>query len=162
MYVAHLESNNSFCTSCHTQPETAFYQRTQQLPVTDLASAHSPKGVACIQCHSGSGAMGRLDGLRMGVRDLSAYLRGNYPQPTVQTQPYADSQCTKCHQDLNQDRTFNNHFHFLLPQLAKAAPSQGITCVECHQAHSTKGEQKLAFLNREVTGQACQRCHRLA
>ncbi|NOZ07178.1 MAG: hypothetical protein GXP41_12655 [Chloroflexi bacterium] len=162
LYAAHLENSDSFCTSCHTEPESTFYQRTQAANTTDLASAHSLKGVHCIQCHSGDGVMGRIDGMKLGVRDLSVYLQGNYPQPSALTHPYGDVQCVKCHDNIYQDRSFNNHFHKLLPQLTKAFPGQRITCIECHQGHSTKGEQKLAYLNRDTTGQVCQKCHRVA
>jgi len=162
LYAAHLENSDSFCTSCHTEPEATFYQRAQATPATDLASAHGLKGVHCIQCHSGDGMMGRLDGMKLGARDLSVYLQGNYRQPSVLTQPYGDVQCVKCHDNIYQDRSFNNHFHKLLPQLTKVFPGQSITCIECHQGHSTKGEQKLAFLNRDTTGQVCQKCHRVA
>jgi len=162
LYALHLENNDPFCSSCHTQPESTFLQRAQQMPAVDLASAHSARGVHCIECHSGPGLLGRVQGLQQGARDLIVYWQGNYPQPAVPTRPYPDAQCTKCHQNIAQDRTLNNHFHVLLPQLAQAFPSQQITCVECHQGHSTKGERKLAFLNRQTTGQTCQKCHRVA
>jgi len=162
LYAFHLENNDAFCTACHTQPESTFYQRAQQTQATDLASDHSAQGVHCIECHSGPGLLGRAQGMQQGVRDLLVYWRGNYHQPAKPTRPYPDTQCTKCHQSIAQDRTFNNHFHVLLPQLARAFPSQQISCVECHQGHSTKGERKLAFLNRQTTGQTCQKCHRVA
>ncbi len=162
LYAAHLENSDSFCISCHTEPESTFYQRAQATNSTDLASAHSMKGVRCIQCHSGGGMIGRLDGMKLGARDLSVYLQGNYPQPSVLTKPYDDVQCVKCHDNIYQDRSFDNHFHKLLPQLVKVFPGESITCVECHQGHSTTGEQKLAFLNRDTTSQVCQKCHRVA
>jgi hypothetical protein len=46
-----LENRNAFCASCHTEPESEYYQRSLAAPV-DLASAHNAKNVACIQCHS--------------------------------------------------------------------------------------------------------------
>ena len=41
-YAAHIENNDAFCASCHTQPESQYYQRALAPPV-DLASAHSER-----------------------------------------------------------------------------------------------------------------------
>ena len=50
LFAAHTEENDAFCASCHTQPESTFYQRAQAAAV-DLASSHHAKNtpVKCIE-----------------------------------------------------------------------------------------------------------------
>ena len=47
-YAAHIENKDAFCASCHTEPESRYFTQSQATPV-DLATAHSAKGVECIQ-----------------------------------------------------------------------------------------------------------------
>ncbi len=159
-YSAHLENNDQFCARCHTEPETTYVARAAQ-PAVDLASAHAAKHVTCIQCHSGSGPLGRLDAITLGARDLTMYLRHRYPQPAVLTHPIPDSYCLKCHSEVLRNRSFDNHFHALLPQWQNAIPGSAATCVSCHTAHTTDGEQKLAWLNKPRAVAQCDACHRL-
>ena len=160
-YGAHLENNDRFCASCHTQPESTFVTRAQGSSL-DLASAHSAKGVGCIACHSGDGAAGRLDAVLLGVRDLAAYVRSDYPQPAILTHPIADVNCLKCHQEVLQNRTFDNHFHLFLPQWQAVAPQTAASCVACHTSHATDGERQLGWLNKPRTVAQCDACHRIA
>ncbi len=160
-YSIHLENNDHFCASCHTEPESTYVTRAAQ-PAVDLASAHAAKHVGCIQCHSGSGPAGRLDAVMLGARDLTAYLRHHYPQPAVLTHPISDSHCLKCHADVLRDRSFNNHFHVLLPQWQNVAPGSAASCVSCHTAHTTDGERRLGWLNKARTIAQCDACHRIA
>src|SRR5258707_6108875 len=63
--AATLEEQDSFCAACHSQPESAFYQRTQAQAV-DLASKHSATWVTrCIDCHAGPGFICRNWGMAL-------------------------------------------------------------------------------------------------
>lgn len=157
--AAHLENDDSFCASCHTQPESTFFQRSRAAGPTDLASAHAPKQVGCIDCHSGAGLSGRVGAMRLGAGDLAAYLTGHYDSPARLTVPIADANCLKCHADVGERAAFDNHFHVLLPKWQKADPAHAATCVECHAAHATGGEARVDFLLRAPTIAVCQRCH---
>ena len=42
-FAATQEQHDSFCASCHTQPESTFYQRSTAAQPADLASAHTSK-----------------------------------------------------------------------------------------------------------------------
>ena len=159
LVAAHLENDDAFCASCHTQPETSFFQRSRAASPTDLASAHTPKQVGCIDCHSGAGLPGRIGAMRLGASDLAAYLAGHYSSPAKLTVPLADANCLKCHADVGERGAFDNHFHVLLPKWQKADPAHAGTCVECHAAHTTGGEAREDFLPREPTIAVCQRCH---
>ncbi|RME42992.1 MAG: hypothetical protein D6791_16545 [Chloroflexi bacterium] len=160
-YGAHLENNDHFCGSCHTEPEATYVSRAQQRMV-DLASAHADKGVGCIDCHSGSGPGGRLDAIMLGARDLAAYVKGGYPQPAVLTHPISDANCLKCHQEVLRNRTFDNHFHFFLPRWRQVTPDIAASCVDCHTSHTTDGEGQLGWLNKQRTVAQCDACHRIA
>jgi predicted CXXCH cytochrome family protein len=153
-----FENHDDFCASCHSQPESAYFQR-EAPDATDLASFHAEKNVHCIDCHSGPGLVpGRISALTLGAKDLWAWMSGHARQPAVYTRPVDDANCLKCHQDVVQRRDFNNHFHIFLSRW-QALDQNAATCVSCHQSHSTNGEAQLAFLNRIDTVQVCQSCH---
>ncbi|MGA9533631.1 MAG: cytochrome c3 family protein [Anaerolineales bacterium] len=159
-YAANLENHDSFCASCHTQPETKYFQRSQSAPV-DLASVHAAKQVSCIQCHSGSGVSGRLMAMAtVAMPDLLAYKGGQYHDPAIVTVPISDQNCLKCHAEVTQERTFNNHFHFFLPTWQAQQPDAAATCVDCHQSHNQSGDPNTAYLIESDTVPICQDCHR--
>jgi len=159
-FGAHLENNDAFCASCHTQPETTFVERTTA-PAVDLASAHTPEQVGCIHCHSGTGMPGRLSAMELGARDLAAYAGGSYPQPSKLKHPIPDENCLKCHDKISTGNNFENHFHILLPRWQKFDPQGAATCVSCHSAHTTDGMPSLNWLNKERTVAQCNNCHRV-
>lgn len=159
--AAHMEDSDSFCASCHTQPESTFYQRSQAAPV-DLASAHAAKGVACIACHSGPGVGGRVGAMTLGAKDLVDYIVGHYSSPAVLTSHIGDAYCLKCHGDIGSSDAFNNHFHTLLPKWQQLDPAHAATCADCHASHATGGELQIAFLRQAPTLAICQRCHAFA
>jgi nitrate/TMAO reductase-like tetraheme cytochrome c subunit len=153
-----FENHDDFCTSCHSQPESVYFQR-EVADATDLASFHAEKDVHCIDCHSGPGLFpGRISALSLGAKDLLAWVSGRARQPAMNTRPIDDANCLKCHQDVTQRRNFNNHFHIFLSRW-QAMDKNAATCVSCHQSHHTDGEAQLAFLDRNHTVSVCQSCH---
>ncbi len=155
-----FENHDDFCASCHSEPETTFFQRALTAASTDLASFHTTKEVHCIDCHSGPGLVpGRISALTLGAKDLLAWMTGHATQPAAYTRPIDDANCLKCHAVVTQQRDFNNHFHVFLARWQAMDPNAA-TCVSCHQGHNTNGETQLAFLNREDTVAVCQQCHR--
>jgi predicted CXXCH cytochrome family protein len=156
-----LENHDAFCSTCHTQPETTYFQRESGQTPVDLATFHATKNVRCIDCHSGKGAPGRLSAIALGTRDLLAFVSRNYKQPAPLTQHIGDANCYKCHADISQRQDFNNHFHVFLPQWQARDPNAA-GCVDCHQSHNTTGQANLGFLNQNDTTQVCQRCHNFA
>jgi predicted CXXCH cytochrome family protein len=156
-----FENHDSFCSSCHSQPETKYFQRESDKTPVDLATFHATKNVRCIDCHSGKGVVGRMSAIALGTRDLLAFLSRNFKQPAPLTRPIGDANCYKCHADIGQRQNFNNHFHVFLPQWQAKDPNAA-GCVDCHQSHTTNGQASLAFLNQSDTTQVCQRCHNFA
>jgi predicted CXXCH cytochrome family protein len=156
-----FENHDSFCSTCHTQPETTYFKRESDKIPVDLATFHATKNVRCIDCHSGNGVIGRLGAIALGTRDLLAFISRNYKQPAPLTQRIGDTNCYKCHANIGQRQDFNNHFHVFLPQWQARDPNAA-GCVDCHQSHTTNGQASLAFLNQSDTTQVCQRCHNFA
>jgi hypothetical protein len=158
-FAATQESKDSFCSSCHTQPESTFYQRSQDAQATDLASAHHGKDVRCIDCHSGAGVSGRVQAELMGAHNAFKFFTGTAVQPAVLTKPIGDANCLKCHEKVTSEQANqNNHFHIFLTRWQTADPKAG-SCVSCHSSHTTDGTVDIQFLNRDRTLAVCEACH---
>lgn len=155
---AHLEASDAFCASCHTQPESQYFDRSQAQAPVDLASYHRSQATNCIDCHSGSGLTGRLGAFMVGGHDLIAYMTHTDTQPAPLTVPIGDHNCLKCHADVVQTRSFDRHFHAFLPQWQAADPNAA-TCVACHSGHTTSGAANVMYLIESPTTQVCQACH---
>jgi len=153
-----LESHDSFCASCHTQPESEFFQRTQAANAIDLASSHHTKNIRCIDCHSGPGVAGRVGAMSIGAGDLAAFILHTDTQPAPLTVPIGDENCLKCHRNVSNTQDFNQHFHAFLARWQALDPKAG-TCVDCHSAHTTDGTPQQAFLSSPRVTQVCQNCH---
>lgn len=157
-FAAYNESHDDFCASCHTQPETTFYQRSIAAHPTDLASAHTASKVLCIDCHSGVGITGHLQAEVLGARNATAWLTNTAAQPSSLTYPLTDDHCLKCHQDLN-DESHWAHYHAFLPDWRAKDPTHVAACVTCHNSHITNGNASDSFLNEKDTRKVCDSCH---
>ena len=158
-YGAHLENNDGFCASCHTQPETLYFERSLAAPV-DLATFHTTKAVTCIDCHSGDGSIGRVSAMTsVALPDLAHYLNGHYRSPATTTVPVGDDHCLKCHANVPNRQDFNNHFHVFLATWQARSPNDAASCVDCHQSHVTGGIVDAGYLQQATTDAVCQRCH---
>ncbi len=162
VYAAHLENDDAFCASCHTEPETRFFTQSLAPPV-DLASDHAAKKVDCIQCHSGKGAIGRVTAMAtVALPDLLAYRSGHFRTPATTTVAMGDGHCLKCHADVTRRNDFNNHFHAFLPLWQARDPRHAATCGSCHISHAPGGNAQLGYLIESTTAAVCERCHGFA
>ena len=157
-----LENQDSFCASCHTEPETTFHQRSIQIKSPDLAAYHTKQNTHCIDCHTPSGLLGRASGLRQGVHDLANFIRGNYHSPAVTTNPLGDDACVKCHTKIydrppGSGKAGMNHYHFYLLQW-KESSTNAASCIDCHAPHAL-AQESLKFMNQGKVGQLCEDCH---
>ncbi len=178
-YAATQETHDSFCASCHTQPESTFVQRSTSAAPVDLASYHTTQRTRCIDCHSGQGPPGRLQAELLGARNAFKWYTGTAVQPAAYNFPITDSHCLKCHQDVTQ-RNFvpkesitvpggsfsegeregrNNHWHTFMTRW-QAADAKAGTCVACHAGHSTQGSAQNGFLIPQNVQATCDACHR--
>jgi predicted CXXCH cytochrome family protein len=157
-FAATQEQRDSFCTSCHTQPESTYYQRSTDTQPVDLASAHKSQPTRCIDCHSGSGVAGRVQAEMLGAHNALLFVTGTAVQPARLTRPIGDENCLKCHQTVTSGRGRDNHFHAFLSRWQAVDPKAG-TCVSCHSGHATDGNADNRFLNEARTETVCQACH---
>lgn len=167
-----LEERDAFCASCHTEPESTFYQRSLATP-SDLASAHAHLGteaVRCIDCHSGVGAAGRAGSLAQGAWDLARFLVGDYEQPAHTTNPVGDAGCLKCHTPPGGEAltayalpfASSEHYHrasYLNEWASRDADPYG-TCSFCHVAHTEGTIVERHFTPQVATNDGCNDCHR--
>jgi len=170
-FAASMESHDSFCGSCHTQPESTYLERSTAAQPVDLASYHTPQNTRCIDCHSGIGIPGRLSAEMMGASNAIRWFTKTAIQPAPLTKAIGDSHCLKCHgqvsdqnyvpknqtlQDLGEAQ--NGHWHLFLPRW-RAQDTKAATCVDCHNAHTTDGSVQILYLNEQRTTAVCDACH---
>ena len=157
-YASHLEQDNNFCGSCHTQPETEYLARfdsaVAQSNATDLAAFHHRKDVKCIDCHTGEGIIGRGEVFSLATWDAIKHFTGIQRQPATIVVPVQNEACIKCHQDTMTTTGFNNHEHNKM--LDPAAPF--IRCTDCHVSHRV-GVESEAFQFRDAILPQCEYCH---
>ncbi len=179
-FAATQESQDPFCASCHTQPETTFLQRSTGSQPVDLASFHTGQSTRCIDCHSGQGIFGRMSAELMGARNAVLWYTGNAVQPAVLTFPIGDGNCLKCHQQVTQKgftpqeqitvpgaRTRGreeegraNHWHQFLSRWQGASSTAG-SCVSCHSGHATGAAAQAGFMESQTVQAVCNACHQV-
>lgn len=179
-FAASQETRDSFCASCHTQPESTFVARSTAADPVDLAAYHTTQSVRCIDCHAGRGLMGRMQAELLGARNTAAWYTHTAVQPAQVTHPIGDPNCLKCHQDVvrrgytpkhpvtifregrggEEEEGGPNHWHELLARWQASSPAAA-TCTSCHPGHSTDGTAETGFENVQATRSACEGCHRM-
>lgn len=168
-YVSHRERDNAFCVSCHgpagsDRPlHAAIFERyaSSARPGPDMATAHAQAAppVRCIDCHGGTGVLGRARVLALSARDTALYLARWYREPEgMRIAPLRDADCTRCH----------DAFPIVSADEGEAAaiPFHGrvehhdlpIACVACHEAHRG-GDARLRYVRDETAVPQCRRCH---
>ena len=167
-----LEESNSFCASCHTQPEYDFWMRTQtvaQKPteVADLATYHivpmdgnkqpNREALKCISCHGGPTLPDRLQtATTLGALDTLKFVALDINQPAKLSHPLPNSYCLQCHQADVDKKGFDNHFHN--KQSDPKAPA--FDCTSCHVAHA-EADVLNKFILREAAYPNCNMCHKV-
>lgn len=177
-----LEEDDRFCISCHTIPETTYYNRAyiaydhlDTAPV-DLASRHyqlaALRGEAfqCIACHRGDSSLGhRLATIALASKDTAIWFAGR-EDPTVEKSVKSvvsaawlpNAACAACHSaTLLNVAGLDNHFHTHLPQASRAAQNGGTLIF----AGTLKGDRQLlqaqwlAPIEAELTCTSCHLAH---
>jgi nitrate/TMAO reductase-like tetraheme cytochrome c subunit len=179
-FAATQESHDSFCASCHTQPETNFLQNSTAAQATDLASFHTTHTTLCINCHSGQGIFGRMEAELIGARNAFKWYSGTAVQPAVLTFPIGDQNCLKCHQNVTatgfspqeqiavpgsaagsrEGQGRANHWHAFLSRWQAASPTAG-TCVSCHSGHAAGMTAQTGFMDAQKVQATCNACHQV-
>ena len=179
-FAATQESNDPFCASCHTQPESTYLQRSTGAQPVDLASFHTGQNTLCIDCHSGQGIFGRMSAELMGARNALLWYTGKAVQPAVLNFPIGDGNCLKCHDQVTQplftpqeqitvpgaragrggEEGRANHWHQFLARWQAASSTAG-SCVSCHQGHATGATAQAGFMNSQTVQAVCDDCHQV-
>jgi predicted CXXCH cytochrome family protein len=180
-FAASQESHDAFCASCHTQPESTFYQRSIAGLAVDLGSFHTTQNTRCIDCHSGQGITGRIAAELQGAHNALLWYTGKAVQPAVLTSPISDGNCLKCHQPVTQQgyvpqaqitlpgvsgggreggEGHLGHWHQFLARWQAASTNAG-SCVSCHQGHATTGTAQSGFMTVQNVQQVCNACHQV-
>jgi predicted CXXCH cytochrome family protein len=158
---ATLEQTDSFCASCHTQPEATFFQRSTANAPVDLASFHTTKTTHCIDCHSDSGVTGRVGAEISGAFNAMHFFTNTATQPSKLYAPFSDANCLKCHEAaITASANRNNHFHVFLSRWQATDPNAG-RCTSCHAAHTHDGASDNGFMVDARTQPVCDACHQV-
>ncbi len=156
-----LESNDSFCASCHVEPEVTYVnQSLRSAPMVTLAAFHAGKNTRCIDCHSRKWLPGRLWAQWGGLQNLLAYRSGDYRSPSVTTRPVGDGGCSKCHRDITWVSERPGHYHSpWLRQRWRLAGGLANTCEVCHPSHMAVATETGRFMDIERIETQCDACH---
>ena len=160
-FVSYQEQDDRFCMSCHTQPETEYFNRYVQADATkfadDLASFHHrKKEVRCIDCHVGEGIVGRTQVVAMAGWNAFKHYTGLQQQPAKIIIPLQNEACAKCHDAELRKPGFENHFHNKYFDPKENPPF--IRCTDCHLSHRL-GDERSNFQFRDAILPKCEYCH---
>jgi hypothetical protein len=164
-----IEENDAFCSSCHLPSGAPLHEENAAdfaaRPAVSLAVAHAVAGnearadgaFRCIDCHGGTGFLGRARVKALSVRDAAIYLLGEFEEPHGMAWPLRDDDCRKCHAEFAASPVDVDppRFHALSVHNREL----GVSCVTCHLAHERGGMSSRNFLHPEPVRAACVRCH---
>ncbi len=155
-----VESDDRFCVACHLDSGVPLHARkfeefTRPTPAVSLAAAHRTAGdpFRCVDCHSGTGLVGRARVKLVSLADALRWLAGRFGEPERMRHPLVDRDCAKCHASYAPVR--DDAFHAIDAHAADFPR----TCVACHVAHPATRAPELRFLSRETVLPICRDCH---
>jgi predicted CXXCH cytochrome family protein len=180
-----LEERDDFCITCHTKPESTYYDRTRQAlkdataaadlqnlikqrVAIDLAGQHYivTGTMSCIACHGGTRNVGdRIESLALGAKDSVVYFLGRADQTiekaTTGDPALIDRACVACHIAQLVTITFDNHFHVKLPQTWNLLQSGVQPIVPADTPNAlTNARTKPELLETSLTCLSCHQAHR--
>lgn len=163
-----LEQENDFCNACHLTPATPLHERIRQdfdaQPSRNLAAAHALAGsehrddrsFRCIDCHGGTGPLGRARVKALAAKDAFWYVVGDFEEPESMRWPLRDEDCTKCHAEFSPAPGAGAQpFHAVPVHNGRFE----VRCVACHTAHEGGGNPQAYFLDASRLRPLCARCH---
>jgi nitrate/TMAO reductase-like tetraheme cytochrome c subunit len=166
-----LEARNDFCNDCHLPSGVALHRELRDefdaRPAASLAALHAGSAVEgrhdaafrCIDCHRGTGAVGRTRVKLLAAKDAFWYVVGRFEEPDGMRWPLWDADCRKCHPGFASEGDFGGPG----PETFHARPVHnrklGVGCVECHLVHGPGGNPDAWFVHAEPVRAQCARCH---
>lgn len=166
-----LEANNDFCNACHLPTGAVLHDEIRRgfdaEPVSNLAGVHGasaverggpPRAFRCIDCHGGTGLLGRAKVKVLAAKDAMVWLGGDFDEPKHMQYPLGEADCRQCHRgfdpEVNTDYE-SPRFHALSVHNADL----GVDCVECHTVHDGGDDAQLVYLDATLVREQCGRCH---
>jgi hypothetical protein len=166
------EEDDTFCISCHTAPEVAYFDRAQMAKAdgdqpVDLSSAHyaqTEMPFRCIDCHRGnSSLLDRATTLALGARDTLVWIAGRSDSSLEKNTAIAphllNSACVRCHTESLLTTGFENHFHNKLPDAYRAWQAGGQLLPQRQGPSSGEETAGLKSYDTTVTCLSCHRAH---
>ena len=159
---AFVEAEDTFCISCHTEPEITYYNDSQNKNAKEtLAAFHGGKDTKCIDCHSRPNITGKLWAQINGLKHAIVYLSGDYEPVSKTSRPVGESGCTKCHSEIFWSLERPSHYHSpLLKDDWKKAGGPSNLCEVCHPSHLKKSTEENNFMVRKEMHKQCKKCHK--
>jgi hypothetical protein len=167
-----LEADNAFCVSCHLDAGTPLHRDNhtdfEERSEVSLAVAHSIAGngahedgaFRCIDCHGGSGFVGRARVKLLSAKDAFWYVSGRFEEPDGMHWPLRDEDCAGCHVSYEERSSDPGHsgdpaFH----ELAVHNQKLGVDCVTCHLSHERGALASHYFVQPLHVRAQCAQCH---
>ena len=165
-----LERDNDFCTTCHLTEGVPLHidirNEFDGSPPVNLAAVHGAvrvesragddAGFRCIDCHGGTGLMGRARVKVLAAKDAFWYVTGIFEEPHDMKWPLEEADCRKCHAgfETKAGEWEAPAFH----DITLHNIDLGVGCVECHLVHRP-GDAAHYSLDAQHTRTQCARCH---
>lgn len=162
-----LERDNDFCVACHLREDVPLHAEKrrdlQRTPAATLAAAHGAAEVErrpfrCIDCHGGTGWLGRARVKALSARDAFWYAVRRFDEPDEMHWPLWDADCRKCHAEFD-ERAATSGRDPLFHELSVHNTALGVACVDCHLVHDEGGLPERDFLHPEPVRARCASCH---
>jgi len=160
-----LERDDAFCIACHLDAETPlhianFDDFRADPAVSSLASAHGAaeeagRAFRCIDCHGGTGLIGKARVKLLSAKDAFWYVTGRFDEPEGMHWPLLDEDCARCHGSYEPGEGVDPGFHEILVHNSEL----GVSCVECHLSHERGALVDYDYLHPVHVRSQCARCH---
>lgn len=166
-----LERDDDFCNACHLADGSPLHAGVRRdydaAPPVSLAGVHggaaldrdaAPRDFRCIDCHGGTGLVGRARVKVLAAKDAVVYATGHFDEPQGMAWPLFDADCRKCHARFDEGEAQaweSPRFH----QLPVHNADLGVDCVECHLVHEADVDPSRHFLRADHVRGECARCH---
>jgi cytochrome c-type protein NapC len=102
-YGFHQSSTTSFCLSCHemrTYGKSLFVDNRQALAAVHYQNRLVDRETACYSCHKDYAMFGDVKAKLNGLRHVWAHYIAGVPKKIELYQPYPNSNCLHCHDDM--------------------------------------------------------------
>jgi len=135
-----------------------------------LEPAGGPRAFRCIDCHGGTGWLGRAKVKVLAAKDAMVWLGGDFDEPDHMQYPLGEADCRQCHRGFepllqtqvqtqvqSQENVDDESTRF--HALAVHNADLGVNCVECHTVHDGGDDLELFYLDATRVREQCGRCH---